>query len=372
MLPEQLVTYSCTVINLVVILWLTIHARRMLDTTSRAIVRFGTIVFVFLTPSWIMASLRLSGVEIAWWLQTLSACISHAGLVAAYLAVLQAQTRHLVPLRMMQRHPLVLGTLALSSIMVISDYSRRHYFVSLLDSTVTERSWTFITSELCFAGVLFYGGCFMLRLYRQILQGNTDPVFLSRTVLATCACALGTLCAGLLIISSLATLVIPSYNGVVVRRLAYDIGWPIVFILFIVGAFAFQRVYTKLEHYLASQWQHHQRNQRALLSYLHRSMVRVVPKVHIATPLLDSDNLLDQLIEVNDARRILWSHIANNGQLVARTEARELMELLQQHNTIKKAGEHKTPPLPSETMAYNLAVARELKRLERIQRHEPS
>jgi hypothetical protein len=208
-----------------------------------------------------------------------------------------------------------------------------------------------------------------------MLQGDTDPVFLSRTALAASACTLGIVYMLVLIISTIATRIVPSYDGVTVRWLTYDVGWPTVFVLFIAGAFGLQRLYAKFQCFLGLRWQYHQARQRALLHYLHARMIQVVPSVHLSIPLPDNGTLLDQLIEVSDARRLLWSYVSNNGQLTARIEARELSKLLQQGTILGKAGKHKVPPLPKEThetMAYNLAVARTLKRLERIQKHELS
>jgi hypothetical protein len=92
-------------------------------------------------------------------------------------------------------------------------------------------------------------------------------------------------------------------------------------------------------------------------------MIQIVPCVH-----LPYDELQDirVLIEVSDARQVIWSHVPLTHPLTAREEADYLLSLLQQSIVMEAPGIYQ----PARTrkrnvLKHNLAVARRLKRYER-------
>jgi len=346
------------------IIWLSWQRHGIADVTNRVIVDDARRVFLLFGPSWIVLNLGAAAEQLPWWVHTLAILSSHAAFVSAYFASMQAQTHQENPRARRIRHPLVQIVTLLSVMMVAGDWQRRAAYTAILDPARPDRSWGFVLAMGWYAGVVLACGGFILRRYVHVLRAERDPILLSRTVLAAGACGLGIGCIAMLLASTAATRVIPSYDGVAVRHAVFWVGWPAVSLTFVVGAFTLRRVYTTLAGVLTRCWQGHHERQRAALDLLHASMMRIVPNAYQSLAGTD-DRLLDQLLDISDARRLLWSHIRNDGHVVAHTEARELGRLMAQGRVLRHVGPYPVPPAPPEPMAYNLAVVRALRRWER-------
>lgn len=108
-----------------------------------------------------------------------------------------------------------------------------------------------------------------------------------------------------------------------------------------------------------------QQRQQQQLSYLHRKVIQLVPSVQ-----LHNNQLLNirALIEISDARQIIWSQIPRHTPITPRDEARLLFYLLQRSTVIIGPGPYVPPPINRRSVVrYNLAVAAQLERLEASQ-----
>ncbi|MEM8535136.1 MAG: hypothetical protein AAGF95_30140 [Chloroflexota bacterium] len=103
----------------------------------------------------------------------------------------------------------------------------------------------------------------------------------------------------------------------------------------------------------------------ALLAYLHRQLLRIVPSVSYD---ISSDQILLRSvrvpIEISAARRIVLSHIERFAPLSPEQEAIHIFNLLITNVMFTSSGVY--PPVEPYTdiMAHNVAVAIHLRRLE--------
>lgn len=114
-----------------------------------------------------------------------------------------------------------------------------------------------------------------------------------------------------------------------------------------------------LEHGLACR----RRRQQAARQELHRLMIQVVPSVQLGNPRLHH---LRVVIEISDARQILWSHVDRRAPITPHDEARYLHRLLQSQTVFWTAGSCIPPPLAhTSVLAHNHATVIHLTRLRR-------
>jgi hypothetical protein len=104
-----------------------------------------------------------------------------------------------------------------------------------------------------------------------------------------------------------------------------------------------------------------QKRRQELLGYLHQTMVQIVPSVQ-----LDCEQIqhLRVLIEISDARQVIWSQERRTQPITPEDEANHLLQLIRTHTGYEKPGEY--PPAlmhDRKVVKYNLAVARHLKSL---------
>lgn len=120
-----------------------------------------------------------------------------------------------------------------------------------------------------------------------------------------------------------------------------------------------ERIIQPLEDSLAwRKWLQHD-----LLYALHQRMIQIVPCVHLPYDELQDIRIL---IEVSDARQVIWSHVPLTHPFTAKEEADYLLLLLQQNIVMEAPGTYQ----PARTrrrnvLKHNLAVARRLRRYER-------
>jgi hypothetical protein len=107
-------------------------------------------------------------------------------------------------------------------------------------------------------------------------------------------------------------------------------------------------------------WQ--QKRRQELLGYLHQTMVQIVPSVQLDCEQVQN---LRVLIEISDARQVIWSQERRTQPITAEDEANHLLQLIRTHTEYDKPGEH--PPALThdrKIVKHNLAVARHLKSLQ--------
>ncbi len=105
----------------------------------------------------------------------------------------------------------------------------------------------------------------------------------------------------------------------------------------------------------------HRQREDELLDYLHRKLVQIVPAVELRHEHLRPLRLL---IEISDARQVIWSHVGGTAPISPADEAAHVLDLLRANKVIMSTGAHIPPATSNDVRTYNLAVARHLRQLE--------
>lgn len=105
-------------------------------------------------------------------------------------------------------------------------------------------------------------------------------------------------------------------------------------------------------------WRQQQRH--ASVQYLHHAMTRIVPGVQLHNQRLRD---IRMLVEISDARQIIWSLQPHTLPITAEAEAAYLARLLVDNTIIDCPGQYQPPHTKQpDIVKHNLAVARILKR----------
>jgi hypothetical protein len=107
--------------------------------------------------------------------------------------------------------------------------------------------------------------------------------------------------------------------------------------------------------------QRHRRKQ-VLITYLHEKLTQLVPAVRL--PVEQGEHTIRQLVEIGDARDIVWSHVCHPGPITPAEEAELLFSLELKNITINEPGAYETPVIQQDVMQHNLKVAQCLRKLE--------
>jgi hypothetical protein len=105
-----------------------------------------------------------------------------------------------------------------------------------------------------------------------------------------------------------------------------------------------------------------QRRKQILITYLHEKLTQVVPVVRL--PFERGEHSIRQLIEIGDARDILWSHKYHPAPITPTEEAELLFSLEQTNVTINEPGVYQPPVIQGDVVQHNLMVAQYLRKLE--------
>lgn len=207
--------------------------------------------------------------------------------------------------------------------------------------------------------------CFVmltLKLYFQSLHQHTVLTYLVRRLICILSLLIAT-CSLLAVESNLLLFllgekafrlplsqIVPAGETVVIWLLVAS---------FIVPQDVLERIVQPVEVSLAwRQWLQHD-----LLYSLHEVMIQIVPCVHLA---YDEMQDVRVLIEISDARQILWSHVPSSHPITAKEEARYLRYLLEHNKVITAPGSYQPPTTRlRNVIKHNLAVAKCLKQYER-------
>jgi hypothetical protein len=141
----------------------------------------------------------------------------------------------------------------------------------------------------------------------------------------------------------------------------YHISFVVSFLMIAIGVLAPKKIYTPLADIF-------ERNDEKLLLYLSNKLLQIVPDVRFKNEQIRmSMPLVASLIEISDARRIIWSNTAHYKNIVTTfEEAQRFMELIANRAEFKAVGPYILPSVfnGSERRHY-IAVAKKLKKAER-------
>lgn len=302
-----------------------------------------------------------------WWLYFLRTSLMNYSIVLAYLAIDQMLNNK--PYQPILKHKLFLSITALSIVALILDYMRRAALNSTLPTMMNtaffQTDWF---SQIVFIldyGVPWYLGILTIFLYWRNLHRYLDLNYIVRRsvcmlgFLASIFC-IGSFCllmAGL----NLASFLFSGHIGnSQINQICNTISLltsSLLILGFTVPEFVLTRATRPLERYLT--WRRQQ--QRALLAYLHEKMIQIVPGVH-----LPHNGLLEAriLIEISDARQIIWSQTPRTKLITPREEAEYLFYLICNHRVFDTPGAYLPPKTRHRSiLKHDLAVAKHLKRL---------
>lgn len=354
--------YFYNITNAVILIYLGQRYLYRNSTIHRRMILAPVLVYTFLVPTTTTIVLHFSGVHIPWQLYTIATLGMQASASTGYFAILQVLNNKPISNNELLNHPIIKLLTTSLIISVINDYARRLSYTWVLDVNINDQSWEFILSELCLTILILQAGWYTLTLFRHGLIIYDDPILLTRIAVMVIAFCIGLVGAGLLTLNALIALWSTEYNSSIIRWFVWNISSPIVFLTYALASLTPERFFRKLHPFVAPYWQQRYQQHQNLLDYLHQQMMSIVPDASF--PIISSTKTV-QMVEINDARRRLWSHIPNRRRVCPLTEAQKIMQLLKAGEVLEKAGTHPLPPLPKQAIPYNLTVARRLRHLSR-------
>lgn len=108
--------------------------------------------------------------------------------------------------------------------------------------------------------------------------------------------------------------------------------------------------------------------QKELLSFLHKQITACTFVIQRVTT--QEFTLSNLVVEINDARDILWSHIPHNYNITVEKEANFITLLRKQRRILHSSGPYAFPKTSSSSKKHLLSLAQELHKLNREERLE--
>lgn len=220
-------------------------------------------------------------------------------------------------------------------------------------------SWFFYTEAfLSYSYLLFLDGL-IVKVYLVSLQRNTYLIDQGRFGLCLLA-FFGTLLGLLLVEVNLLLALLHHEEYRVLLNSLYHLILvlmaPFVALSYILPNAFFVKILRPLSAYKTF----HQRRQQALLRSLHQTMVRIVPGVQLrCEPVHD----LRILIEISDARQVIWSFQQHLKSITPQEEAKYLLHLIHNNTVLMAPGEYSPPPtILKNIIKHNVIVAKRLQR----------
>ena len=253
-------------------------------------------------------------------------------------------------------------TLLVVGILVVLDIQLRGQ-ASLDSSAPYISGWLSNTEAALSYLYLLFLDVLIIKVYLKGLQRSTHLVDQGRFGLCLFAFSMNLL--GLLLMEVSLLLVIlnhQEYRDLI--NLLYHVSL-VVFVLFTVVSYIlperfFVRVLRPLSIYTALR----QKRQQALLRDLHQTMVRIVPGVQLPC---ESVHDLRILIEISDARQIIWSLQQRLKPIKPQEEAKYLWQLMHKNTVLEAPGKYSPAPTYLKNIVkHNVMVAKQLQRLQGI------
>ena len=232
------------------------------------------------------------------------------------------------------------------------------------DSSKPYTSDLFSNAEviLSYAHLLFWAAL-IIKVYLDVLKRNTQLTDQGRFVLCLVAFSLAFLGLLLVEVNLLLYVIFKNDDYRIFLNLLYHISL-VVLVLFVVLSYIvpdtfFIRILSPLAAYKTLR----QRRQQALLRSLHQTMVEIVPSVQLpCEPVHD----LRILIEISDARQVIWSLQQRLKPIKPQDEAKYLLQLMRKNTILEAPGEYSPAPTSVKNIVkHNVIVAKRLQRLQK-------
>ncbi len=294
------------------------------------------------------------------WQLVLAACCAQYGLLLYYCALDQMlnNKRH----RPVIRSRVFAVTTLLVILVVILDFRLGNHQSTFGSAGPYTLTWTSYTEPALSYFGLLYLDALIVWVYAKDLRRHTNLIYTARRSF----CMLGFLVnlLGLLLLegSLLLSLLAKDGHGVVISSI-YELSMILMAVLLAGGYMLPDRFFSKALRPIYASIILHQRRQQELLSHLHQTMVQIVPSVQLDCEQIQS---LRVLIEISDARQVIWSQERRTQPITPEDEAKHLLQLICTHTEYDKPGEHH-PALTHDRniVKHNTAVAKHLKSLQK-------
>jgi uncharacterized membrane protein len=291
------------------------------------------------------------------WLRSICVVATHQSFLIYYLNCEQIIREEIS--NFLKRKLYIIVTL-ISVFIVVIEYFRRGNLGWFVDNDIYHPTFVYYASQILFYAVMLYVGICGIKIQYQSLLNSKPLVYLVRNTL-------GVLIFLLVLISAMIAeinLCLSIFYGDMYRYTLNEIYqglkplFGIVILLAAAPSPILARIFAPIKNYFIKR---RYRQEAVLIGYLHEKLTRVVP---IRRTLDQKEHSIRRIVEIGDARDILWSHTCHQDPITAMQEAQLLFSLGQKYTTIKGHGEYSTPVIQGDVTQHNLMVARYLRKLE--------
>ncbi|MBV9615231.1 MAG: hypothetical protein JO031_07235, partial [Ktedonobacteraceae bacterium] len=253
-------------------------------------------------------------------------------------------------------------TLSVLTIIVLDIYLRAQPVFDGTTPLPLHQGWMFYTEAALSYSNLLYLNILIISVYVESLQRNIDTSDQGRLwlfLLAFLISGLGLLLADINLFLFLAG----DGNSRIFLNSLYHLAL-VISALMVVLAYTLPDIFfLKLFRPLVSYRLYRLQQQQTLLRQLHQVMVKIVPDVQLAC---EQAHDLRVLIEISDARQVIWSQQQRTAVITPQDEARHLLHLLHKNVVLATPGEHQPPPTRHKPIVkHNVLTARHLKSLQK-------
>lgn len=277
-------------------------------------------------------------------------------LLLVYITVDQSFNNKHYQSLLRSRHFLVISGLALVGLVLV--YFRMRGLVQP-QSYQADRAWVYYSSYLLNYSIYLYLLTRIILLYWRGLRPYRDLAYRVRLFV----CMIGfSASAFSMFLLAMYDLLRPSVSSLPKSLIHLGFVWSIITSIvllamsFIIPHALITRIVQPFEGVLIRR----QQRRHAAIWYLHQVMTRIVPGVQLHDQRLRDVRML---IEISDARQIIWSLQPHDIPITAEDEAAYLTRLLIKKEIIHSPGQYHPPPTKQpDIVKHNLAVARLLER----------
>ncbi len=249
--------------------------------------------------------------------------------------------------------------LLLTSMTLVLEYLRRDNLGSFIDNETFRPTIIYYMSYVLFYSVVFIVSILILRMNWKSWGISSAVIYRSRMVLNMLT--FGLICCGpvLVYVNLLFSILYGDKYRLQLNEL-YQ-GLKIVIGLTVISTASVASLITACTKALRPLHARWEAQQQLEIQYLWVKITDVVPAIRLSP---EPQSTLRCLIEIDDAREIIWSHRDRRTVITAREEANLLYHLLQTETIFSNAGPYRPPSTYYRTAKHNHFVVKQLKHLE--------
>lgn len=259
------------------------------------------------------------------------------------------------------RSRLCWGAVLASGLLAFINYFQQDNLGSFGDGEFFRPTLLFYTSYMLNYAVMSYVLICILRLYVENLRQYIEFTYFIRRLICMVGILILAICCSVLMETNLALSIFYGDTYRATLNQIYYAGWALSLLTLCFGLITpqavFQRLFGPLERFSA------ERQRESWLSYLHERMMSITPHVQLQNEQLRPYR---RLIEIGDARQVMWSHIPHHkDQVQPREEAECIFDLLRSQTVLVEPAALPTPaPSQANIVKYYVAIAKHLRKLE--------